>query len=172
MFISPRNRPLLKIQHSSGVAKQHLLLPSAVFIHTRPTGGYYDARADLPVKKRHSCRLHKEEYSRLLPHLKPVELQHGQVLYEIGQQVQYVYFPHHALISLVTQMLDGKIVEVGLVGRDGMSGLTALLGDKASPDRAIVQIPNGGTRVELRVIEDEFNREGNSRSCSSHMRVD
>lgn len=69
-------------------------------------------------------------------------------------------------------MLDGKIVEVGLVGRDGMSGLTALLGDKASPDRAIVQIPNGGTRVELRVIEDEFNREGNSRSCSSHMRVD
>ena len=53
-----------------------------------------------------------------------------------------------------------KIVEVGLVGNDGMSRLTALMSEGTSPDRAIVQLPNGGTRVELRVIKEEFMRGG------------
>ena len=78
----------------------------------------------------------------------------------MGQQVDYVYFPNNALVSLVTQMLDGKIVEVGLVGNDGMTGLTALMGDETSPDRAIVQVPNGATRVPLEVIKEEFMRGG------------
>jgi CRP-like cAMP-binding protein len=71
-----------------------------------------------------------------------------------------VYFPNHALISLVTQMTDGKIVEVGLIGKEGMSGLTALMSEGTSPERAVVQIPNGATRVELSVIKEEFMRGG------------
>lgn len=102
----------------------------------------------------------KEDHGRLVPHLEPVKLPHGLVLYEMGQQVRHVYFPNNALISLVTQMSDGKIVEVGLVGNDGMSGLTALMGEETSPERAIVQIPNGGTRVELSAIKEEFMRGG------------
>jgi hypothetical protein len=92
--------------------------------------------------------------------LEPVKLTHGLVLYEIGEQVHYVYFPNNALISLVTQMLDGKVVEVGLTGNDGMSGLTALMSEGTSPERAIVQLPNGATRVELSVIKEEFRRGG------------
>jgi CRP-like cAMP-binding protein len=84
----------------------------------------------------------------------------GLVLYEIGEQVHYVYFPNSALISLVTQMSDGKVVEVGLIGKDGMSGLTALMSEGTSPERAIVQLPNGATRVELSVIKEEFRRGG------------
>jgi CRP-like cAMP-binding protein len=88
-------------------------------------------------------------------------MQHGVVLYEMGQQVDYFYFPDNAVVSLVRQMLDGKIVEVGLVGNEGMTGLTALMGeDETSPDRAIVQVANGATRVELRVIKEEFLRGG------------
>jgi CRP-like cAMP-binding protein len=113
-----------------------------------------------PLKNDILSALLKEEYSRLLPHLKPVELPHGQILYEMGQQIDYVYFPDNAVISLVTQMLDGKIVEVGLVGNDGMAGLTALMGDETSPDRAMVQVPNGATRAPLRVIKEEFMRGG------------
>ena len=113
-----------------------------------------------PMKNDILSALLNEEHSRLLPHLKPVELPHAQVLYEIGQRVHYVYFPENAVVSLVTQMLDGKIVEVGLVGNDGMTGLTALMGDETSPDRAIVQVPNGATRVQLGVIKEEFMRGG------------
>ena len=101
-----------------------------------------------------------DELGRLESHFEPRELPHGEVLYEIGEQVQHVYFPHNALISLVTQMKDGKIVEVGLIGNDGMSGLTALMSEGTSPERAIVQLPNGGTRVELSVIQEEFMRGG------------
>lgn len=57
-------------------------------------------------------------------------------------------------------MLDGKVVEVGLIGNDGMSGLTALMSEGTSPERAIVQLPNGATRVELTVIKEEFRRGG------------
>jgi cAMP-binding proteins - catabolite gene activator and regulatory subunit of cAMP-dependent protein kinases len=104
--------------------------------------------------------LSKEEQERLVSRLEPVEMTHGLVLYEIGEQVRHVYFPNSALISLVTEMSDGKIVEVGLIGRDGMSGLTALMSEGTSPERAIVQIPNGGMRVALSVIKDEFMRGG------------
>lgn len=41
---------------------------------------------------------------------------HGLVLYEIGDPIRHVYFPNNALISLVKQMTDGKVVEVGLIG--------------------------------------------------------
>ena len=112
------------------------------------------------VKNEILSALLKEDHGRLVPHLEPVKLPHGLVLYEMGQQVRHVYFPNNALISLVTQMSDGKIVEVGLVGNDGMSGLTALMGEETSPERAIVQIPNGGTRVELSAIKEEFMRGG------------
>src|SRR5688572_23895165 len=97
------------------------------------------------IKNKILASLSKEEQARLVSHLEPVELPQGLVLYEIGEPIRHVYFPNNALISLVTLMTDGKIVEVGLIGNDGMSGLTALMSEGTSPDRALVQIPNGGT---------------------------
>jgi CRP-like cAMP-binding protein len=55
-------------------------------------------------------------------------------------------------------MIDGKIVEVGLVGRDGMTGIGALMGQIRSAERALVQIANGGTRVKTSIIKQEFQR--------------
>ena len=101
-----------------------------------------------------------EEGGSFVSHLEPVELKHGAVLYETGEQVRHVYFPNSSLISLVTEMIDGKIVEVGLVGSDGMSGLTALMGEGTSPERAIVQLADGAIRAELSVIQEEFMRGG------------
>ena len=74
--------------------------------------------------------------------------------------IDYFYFPSNAVISLVTQMNDGRIIEVGLVGSDGMTGLAALFGQRVSAERAIVQIPNSGARVKAAVILDEFKRGG------------
>jgi CRP-like cAMP-binding protein len=81
-------------------------------------------------------------------------------IYEAGGPVKYVYFPIKALISLVNQMKDGSTVEVGIVGRGGMSGITAMMGEETSTERAIVQIPDGGMRTTLAVIKEEFNRGG------------
>ena len=101
-----------------------------------------------------------DDYQRLQPHLEPVGLDHGVVLYERGGTIKQLYFPFYAMVSLVTEMNDGKIVEVGLVGNDGMTGIAAVLGEKVSSERAIVQIPDGGVRIKLEVILEEFRRGG------------
>ncbi len=114
-----------------------------------------------PFLKNHIlANLPDNEFQRLLPHLEPVELEQGRILYEIDQAIDYLYFPFDAMISLVTQMADGKIVEVGLVGNDGMSGIASLMGRKTSYERALVQIPNGGARVSVSVIQTEFEKGG------------
>jgi CRP-like cAMP-binding protein len=102
--------------------------------------------------------LNDEEYQRLLPHLEPMSFEHGDVLYEIEEPIEYFYFPFDAVVSLVTQMEDGRIVEVALVGNEGATGLAAVLGQTVSAERAIVQIPNGGVRVRTATIVKEFNR--------------
>jgi CRP-like cAMP-binding protein len=119
----------------------------------------YD-KSPLLKKNKILSALSDGEYQRLAPHLEKVELPHAQVLYQMGGPVQYAYFPFNALISLVTQMTNGSIVEVGLIGNDGMSGIAALMGKETSPERAIVQIPDGGARVKFSVVKEEFKRGG------------
>jgi CRP-like cAMP-binding protein len=116
--------------------------------------------AHLATENRLLASLPDEDYQRLLPHLEPVSLEHGRVLYDIEDPIDYFYFPCNAVISLVTQMEDGKIVEVGLVGNEGVSGLAAVFGQKLSAERAIVQIPDGGVRAKSEVILEEFNLHG------------
>src|SRR5687768_1414706 len=102
--------------------------------------------------------LPENQYQRVLPHLEPFEFTHGRILYEMDGPIDYLYFPSGAMVSLVTQMQDGKIVEVGVVGKDGLTGISALFGQNTSADRAVVQIPNGGVRVRTSVVLNEFRR--------------
>jgi CRP-like cAMP-binding protein len=101
-----------------------------------------------------------EDYERLAPHLEPVKLPHGQILYESSGEMEYAYFPINAMISLLSQMSDGGSVEVGLVGFEGMLGVPLLLGVDRSPHQAMVQIPDGGLQVKAEVIRREFRRGG------------
>ncbi len=104
------------------------------------------------------------DYERLAPHLEAVKLSHGEVIYESGAHIEYLYFPFNSLISLVTQMVNGDLIEVGLVGREGMSGITALMGVETAPGMAIVQVPDSGARVKIEVIREEFGRGGELQS--------
>lgn len=113
-----------------------------------------------PIQNHILARLPEADYQRLLPRLESVDLPHGKVLHELGETIKHVYFPHYAMISLVTEMADGKVVEVGLIGNDGMSGLSAIMGLPTASERAIVQIPNGGLRATVAVIQEEFKRGG------------
>jgi CRP-like cAMP-binding protein len=110
------------------------------------------------TKNRLLAALPEKEYQRLLPHLEPFAFDHGKILYEIDEPIKYCYFPFDAVVSLVTQMEDGKIIEVGLVGNEGVTGLPFLLGQERSAERAIVQIPNGGVRAKADVVLKEFMR--------------
>jgi hypothetical protein len=62
-----------------------------------------------------------EDFAYLDPHLTLVELQRGQVIYEAGETIQYTYFPHNAVVSLVTVMMDGKSAEMATFGCESLS---------------------------------------------------
>ena len=51
--------------------------------------------------------LPKEEYEPLLHHMQLVDLSFGEILHESGDSIRYVFFPHDAVISLVSQMKSG-----------------------------------------------------------------
>jgi CRP-like cAMP-binding protein/PAS domain-containing protein len=104
------------------------------------------ARAGTP--NRLLAALPPKEYERLLPGLEPLKLTYGDVLYEPGEQMQYVYFPNDCLVSLLTVVESHRALEVGLVGREGMIGSRLALGITASPVRALVQ--GTGTAVRMK----------------------
>jgi CRP-like cAMP-binding protein len=82
-------------------------------------------------------------FGQLKPHLQPVRLEQGQILFESGDSVDFVYFPEDAIISLVVTLLTGEAIEAAMVGRDGVVAASAALNGKISLSRAICQI--GGT---------------------------
>lgn len=115
-------------------------------------------RSEKKTENRLLAALPAEAYQRLLPHLEPVSLSLKTVIHRPGEPIDYVYFPHRALISLVTILEDGSTVENSLVGREGMVGVQAILGNTPMPHQAIVQVPNGGVRLPVSVLQTEFDR--------------
>lgn len=104
--------------------------------------------------------LSTEKYQRLIPYLKLVELPLRQVLYEPGERIEYVYFPTDAMISLVSIMQDGSMVEVALIGKEGMVGIPVILGGNSTITQTVVQIAGSALRMEANVFKDEFDRGG------------
>jgi CRP-like cAMP-binding protein len=101
-----------------------------------------------------------EDYERLAPHLEAVELRHGQTLTEAGGEIEFAYFPFNSMVSLVSTMPGGESVEVGIVGFEGMSGVSAVLGVAKSPHLMMVQVPDGASRLRVRALREEFRRGG------------
>jgi CRP-like cAMP-binding protein len=100
------------------------------------------------------------EYNRLAPHLELVSLDLKQVLYEPNKPIKQVYFPDNAVIPIVSRIEDGRTVEVGMVGNEGVVGIHALLG-ASSPFYHYITLTRGNAhRVKAEVLQAEFKRGG------------
>jgi CRP-like cAMP-binding protein len=102
--------------------------------------------------------LPQAEFQRLLPHLEPIFLEAGQVLYEPGELMNVAYFPGRAAIALVSILEDGSTTEIGLVGNEGMVGLPIFLGGDSFPSRAIVQVRGSVLKLDAKILKSEFYR--------------
>ena len=100
------------------------------------------------------------EYDRLFPNLELVNLPLGQVLYESGGQLEYVYFPTNSIISLLYVMENGASAEIAIVGNEGILGISLFMGGETTPSRAVVQSAGVGYRLKGSLIKTEFNRAG------------
>jgi CRP-like cAMP-binding protein len=98
--------------------------------------------------------LPQKDYLGLLDGLEPVTLTYGTVLYEPDQMIGHVFFPIDCVVSLLATVGERQSMEVGLVGREGMVGVSLALGTDVSFVRALVQ----GTGTAMRMKAARFHR--------------
>jgi len=101
-----------------------------------------------------------DDYARLAPHLKLVPLALGEVLYEPGAKLRYVYFPTTSIISLLYVMENGASAEIAIVGNEGLLGISLFMGGGTTPSRAVVQSAGHAYRLRADMIKTEFERFG------------
>jgi CRP-like cAMP-binding protein len=85
----------------------------------------------------------------LLPHLKVVELPQELVLFDAGDTVKAIYFPHAGIVSLVVDLTSGDMIEAAMVGRDGVVGGSAALNGDMSLNKAVVQLTGRASIAEV-----------------------
>jgi CRP-like cAMP-binding protein len=103
--------------------------------------------------------LSREEYERLAPSLEEVSLTLSQILFRPDDEIAHVYFPTTSIVSLLTDLADGSGMEVGLVGREGMVGVSVILGGNETKV-ATVQATGLALRIRADALRREFNRGG------------
>ncbi len=120
-----------------------------------------------PIQNQLLAALPAEVFDRIFPHLERVALPLGKVIHESGGQLQHVYFPTTAMVSMHYIMENGASAEIASIGNEGMLGISLCLGgggtgvgSNATPNRAAVYTGGHGYRLKERLIIDEFNRAG------------
>jgi CRP-like cAMP-binding protein len=111
-----------------------------------------------PLKNRLLAGLPPEDLARLIEHLKPVTLPKKRVLYEVGAPLDHIYFIDEGLASVLTMMEDGASSEVGMVGPEGLIGVSALLGGGLSAQHVVMQLPGKGHHIAAQHCKSVFDQ--------------
>lgn len=98
--------------------------------------------------------------SSLLTDLQPVDMPLGQALSDFMRPAQDVYFPTTSIVSLWCLTQDGDSAEVAAVGREGMVGISVIMGGGSSTCGAVVQSAGQGFRMSSYLMKDSFDRGG------------
>jgi len=109
--------------------------------------------------------LPRKDRDHLLGICELVELRLEAVLSESGKTLRYVYFPTNSFISLVTPIDGSPVLEVGMVGREGMLGAHLALGVPTAPLHSIVQGAGTAWRVGSKPFRQELDRSAALRRC-------
>jgi CRP-like cAMP-binding protein len=111
-----------------------------------------------PTENRLLAALPAVEFKRLRLHLELVPLLLGDVIYEAGRELDYVYFPSDSIVSLLYVMEDGASAEIAVVGHEGLVGIAVFMGGETTPSRAVVQSAGYAFRLKALMLKQEFNR--------------
>ncbi|MDT9599379.1 Crp/Fnr family transcriptional regulator [Sphingosinicella rhizophila] len=99
----------------------------------------------------------EDDFATLQPHLVRIELNRNDVLFECNLPIEQTYFLESGVASIVSSE-DGEQIEVGILGREGVSGIPVLLGADRTPHRAFMQVgPSTALRMEAGRLRDAAN---------------
>jgi CRP-like cAMP-binding protein len=90
--------------------------------------------------------------SLLKPALEKLALERRHVLEHPNKQIDHIYFPETCVVSVVALNGRDERIEVGLIGCEGMSGVTVVMGNHRSPNSTYIQIAGDALRIEAEVF--------------------
>lgn len=106
------------------------------------------------------AQLPNTEYENLAKFLMPVDLPLEMRLSEPNEPIEYIYFLNSGLISTDALTEKGESVEVGVIGREGFSGLPALLDHPQMSHSVVMQGVGEGLRIRSSILRDQFLKGG------------
>ena len=113
-----------------------------------------------PIRNRLLSVLPQSELSLIQPHLGEASFDAGTMLARSGDAMRTCFFPNSGMVSLLCVTEQGRSVEAGFTGSEGMIGVSVILGKNEMPYDALVQAPTTGYTADARVVLDLFNRGG------------
>ena len=102
--------------------------------------------------------LSEAERKRLRARLELVDMPLGEVVYESGRHIDYVYFPTTCIVSLLYVLENGASAEIAVVGHEGVVGISIFMGGETTPSRAVVQSAGKAYRLPGPAMKEEFTR--------------
>lgn len=113
-----------------------------------------------PIDNRLLSVLPPDEFEQIRPHLEPVAFEPGKMLARAGDQVRTCFFPNTGMVSLLCVTEQGRSVEAGFTGVEGMIGMPVILGKNEMPYDALVQAPTEGFTADAGEVLSLFQRNG------------
>jgi CRP-like cAMP-binding protein len=110
-----------------------------------------------PLTNRFLDSLTPESNDYLTANSKVVSLPWWSVLYEPSALPRHAYFITSGIASIVTEMLDGGVAEVGIVGNEGVVGSLHLLGNSKASTRSFMQVEGSALRIPFEIFQDAFD---------------
>jgi CRP-like cAMP-binding protein len=110
------------------------------------------------IKNRMLLAIPEDEFMGIRPLLEEVEMPQYKIFYEQGEKIEHAYFLNQGMVSLVVSVHDGRSVEVGITGAEGVVGAPLAFGFESAPMRAIMQISGRGLRIASSTLEEAIRR--------------
>jgi CRP-like cAMP-binding protein len=123
---------------------------------------------DIQYRNRLLRVLSPTDFDLLRPHLHFGALRLRQVLEEPNAPIQHVYFPESGLISIVAHTKRDRRIDVGLIGLEGMTGLSLVMGSDRSPNETFIQIAGSGFQVSAEMMRHALETSPTLRTCLLH----
>ena len=111
-----------------------------------------------PLANHLLAALEAADWQRWKPHLEPVNLRRGEILYAAGQPQFHAYFPTSAIVSLLQVTEAGGSTGIAIAGHEGVVGISLLLGSDTTTSGGSVLIAGQGFRMPALALQEEFNR--------------